>query len=237
MMAYFLASGERQPVSPGLSLKTVGQGMSICDFLHLGSEDALTAVLESVSLVSDVDTFEEQSELVTLITLHQAKGLEFPVVFIVGMEEGILPHIRSMDNPAELEEERRLCYVGITRARERLYLLRAFRRGFQGGYEPREPSRFLADIPRDMIVSPRRASSGASRNAGWSPKPATKVAAELDGTRPPKAGEKVRHAIFGDGIVISTKPSGGDFEVTVAFKDGQGVKRLLLRFAPLETVS
>ncbi len=207
------------------------------DFLHLGIEDALTAFLESVSLVSDVDSFEERSELVTLITLHQAKGLEFPVVFIVGMEEGLLPHIRSMDNPAEMEEERRLCYVGITRAQERLYLLRAFRRGFQGGYEPRDPSRFLADIPRDMIVSPRRGSGRVSRNAGWSPQPAVKAAKETDGTRPPKVGEKVRHAIFGDGIVISTKPSGEDFEVTVAFKDGRGVKRLLLSFAPLETVS
>jgi DNA helicase-2/ATP-dependent DNA helicase PcrA len=158
-------------------------------------------------------------------------------VFIVGMEEGLLPHIRSMDNPAEMEEERRLCYVGITRAQERLYLLRAFRRGFQGGYEPRDPSRFLADIPRDMIVSPRRGSGRVSRNADWSPQPAVKAAKETDGTRPPKVGEKVRHAIFGDGIVISTKPSGEDFEVTVAFTDGRGVKRLLLSFAPLETVS
>ena len=206
------------------------------DFLHLGFDDALTAFLESVSLVSDVDSFEERTELVTLITLHQAKGLEFPVVFIVGMEEGLLPHIRSMDSPSEVEEERRLCYVGMTRAKERLYLLRAFRRGFWGGPEPRDASRFLADIPRDMIVSPRRGSAGRSRDAGWSSKPAAKATRETDGPRPPKTGDKVRHAIFGDGIVVSTKPSGEDFEVTVAFQDGQGVKRLLLSFAPLETV-
>ena len=207
------------------------------DFLHLDFGDALTAFLESVSLVSDVDSFEERTELVTLITLHQAKGLEFPVVFIVGMEEGLLPHIRSMDSPSEVEEERRLCYVGMTRAKERLYLLRAFRRGFWGGPEPRDASRFLADIPRDMIVSPRRGSAGRSRDAGWSPKPANAAAKETDGPRPPKTGDKVRHAIFGEGMVVSTKPSGGDFEVTVAFQDGQGVKRLLLSFAPLETVT
>ena len=207
------------------------------DFLHLGFGDALTAFLESVSLVSDVDSFEEQTELVTLITLHQAKGLEFPVVFIVGMEEGLLPHIRSMDSPSEVEEERRLCYVGITRAKERLYLLRAFRRGFWGGPEPRDASRFLADIPRDKIVSPRRGSAGRSWDAGWNPKPANAAAKEADGPRPPKTGDKVRHAIFGEGMVVSTKPSGEDFEVTVAFQDGQGVKRLLLSFAPLETVT
>ena len=119
------------------------------DYLMLGVGDALTAFLENVSLVSDVDDFEEKADLATLITLHQAKGLEFPVVFIVGMEEGLLPHIRSMDDPAQLEEERRLCYVGVTRAKDRLYLFRAFRRGFRGGSEPSLPSRFLMDIPQE----------------------------------------------------------------------------------------
>ena len=126
------------------------------DYLNLEVREALTAFLESVSLVSDVDSMEERPESITLITLHQAKGLEFPVVFIVGMEEGLLPHSRSMDDPAEIEEERRLCYVGITRAKERLYLMRAFRRGFRGGSAPGLPSRFLLDIPEALIQMPER---------------------------------------------------------------------------------
>ena len=215
------------------------------DYLHLGLEDALTAFLESVSLVSDADSYEEKTDAITLITLHQAKGLEFPVVFIVGMEEGLLPHQRSMEDPDEMEEERRLCYVGVTRAKERLYLLRAFRRGFRGGSEPGIPSRFLADIPPQLIVAPGRdvprvrsatrskatAASGNGR-AGPSrgrPDGLPPVAASV------KSGDKVRHDAFGEGIVVSCAPSGGDFEVTVAFKDG-GVKRLLLGFAPMKKV-
>ena len=232
------------------------------DYLVLGVRDALTAFLESVSLVSDVDDFEERADIVTLITLHQAKGLEFPVVFIVGMEEGLLPHQRSLDggDPAELEEERRLCYVGMTRAKERLYLLRAFRRGlWGGGSEPGIPSRFLADIPQELIVAPRRpvsrvmpgsrrrsaARAGAAAGTGLARPgsgngdfPATDAEADEShaASVDVKTGDKVRHAAFGDGIVVSSVPSGEDFEVTVAFKEGHGVKRLLLSFAPLEKV-
>jgi DNA helicase-2/ATP-dependent DNA helicase PcrA len=212
------------------------------DYLMLGVEDALTAFLENVSLVSDVDSFEDKAELTTLITLHQAKGLEFPVVFIVGMEEGLLPHIRSMDDPAQLEEERRLCYVGVTRAKDRLYLFRAFRRGFRGGSEPSLPSRFLSDIPRKLVVAAERPASRGMASQGWSsgsvrrtsPVVAGRVAEPAAATF--KTGDKVRHTAFGQGVVVSCTPSGGDFEVTVAFKDRQGVKRLLLSFAPLEKV-
>ncbi len=228
----------------------------------LGGREALTIFLESVSLVSDVDSFEEQDELVTLITLHQAKGLEFPVVFIVGMEEGLLPHIRSMDDPAQMEEERRLCYVGVTRAKSRLYLLRAFRRGFGGRGGPSLPSRFLEEIPRRLMMSPARPEPGPEwgsarrgsplslrtgrevereaalprRTGGAAGRRAALAAAgrEAEPAAPAmKAGDKVRHDKFGEGMVVSCTPSGGDFEVTVAFKEGQGVKRLLLSFAPL----
>ena len=226
----------------------------------LDGREALTIFLENVSLVSDVDSFEEQSELVTLITLHQAKGLEFPVVFIVGMEEGLLPHIRSMDDPAQMEEERRLCYVGVTRAKSRLYLLRAFRRGFGGSFGPSLPSRFLEEIPRRLMMSaarpesgpewgtvlPRRAGGEAERGAalprrtrGEAGRRAALAAAgrEAEPAAPAmKAGDKVRHDKFGEGMVVSCTPSGGDFEVTVAFKEGQGVKRLLLSFAPLRRI-
>ena len=228
------------------------------DYRHLGVRDGLTAFLESVTLVSDVDNLEEKADALTLITLHQAKGLEFPVVFIIGMEEGILPHIRSMDDAGQMEEERRLCYVGVTRAKERLYLTRAFRRGFRGGSEPSTPSRFLSDIPRDLIDSARLAPSGGLRSSGWAPDAVeattssrlTRGMAGRSGVKTPeqgagggpesvvslRTGDKVRHAIFGDGIVTSSKPSGDDVEVMVAFKEGHGVKRLLLGFAPLEKV-
>jgi DNA helicase-2/ATP-dependent DNA helicase PcrA len=226
------------------------------DFLHLEGRDALTAFLESVSLVSDTDNLDEKADAVTLITLHQAKGLEFHVVFIVGLEEGLLPHIRSMDDPAQMEEERRLCYVGITRAKERLYLHRAFRRGFRGGSEPTMPSRFLADLPQELIVAPRSTAPVArrpgivpeqpARTAQPKPSAATLAASKkrpeesvgpVAAPKPALAtGDKVRHAMFGDGIVTSSKPSGDDFEVTVAFKEGRGIKRLLLGRAPLEKV-
>jgi DNA helicase-2/ATP-dependent DNA helicase PcrA len=212
------------------------------DFLHLGGRQALTAFLESVSLVSDVDNLEEKPDAITLITLHQAKGLEFRVVFIVGMEEGLLPHMRSIDSgdPGEMEEERRLCYVGITRAKERLYLLRAFRRGFRGGSEPSKPSRYLADIPQHLIVAPRKEPVASAVSTGWRAKRAHSATPDGDGAQPDKpslaTGDKVKHATFGDGIVMSCKVSGVDFEVTVAFKEGKGVKRLLLGLAPLEKV-
>ena len=243
------------------------------DFTHLDRSEALTAFLERLSLVADVDSFDQKTDAITLITLHQAKGLEFPVVFMVGMEEGLLPHSRSMDDPAQVEEERRLCYVGVTRAKERLYLMRAFRRGFRGGSEPGLPSRFLLDIPTDLLQPPAQPKPASRRKsaatAGWSdaapdtparrqqppssqrtaptranPQPAAPVRrrkpAAADAASKPMAhltaGDKVRHATFGDGIVTECKPSGGDFQVTVAFKDGAGIKRLLLGFAPLEKI-
>ena len=115
--------------------------------------DGLGAFLERVSLVSDVDSYEQSEDALTLITLHQAKGLEFPVVMMAGMEEGLLPHSRAMDTIKEVEEERRLCYVGMTRAKERLYLLRAFRRRFPSNGGVSLPSRFLQDIPDDVLAS------------------------------------------------------------------------------------
>ena len=119
-----------------------------------GTADALSAFLERVSLVSDVDSYEPSDDALTLITLHQAKGLEFPVVMMAGMEEGLLPHSRSMDTLAEIEEERRLCYVGMTRAKERLYLLRAFRRRYPSSGGVSLPSRFLEELPDEVLASP-----------------------------------------------------------------------------------
>ena len=210
------------------------------EYLHFGRQEALMEFLERVTLVSDVDGYEDNADLITLITLHQAKGLEFPVVFIAGMEEGLLPHIRSLDDEDELEEERRLCYVGITRAKERLYMLRAFRRGFRGGFERRVPSRFLADIPQKLIMPAETAAPKVRRT---SPKSAPSLARAEPGSARPEpllslsTGDKIMHAKFGAGIVVSVRPSDGDFEITVAFDGGAGIKRLLASFAPLERVT
>jgi DNA helicase-2/ATP-dependent DNA helicase PcrA len=141
------------------------------DYSEIETHVALELFLENVALVGGADTTqtgedgrliqEEKNDAVTLITLHAAKGLEYPVVFIVGMDEGSLPHARSVDKPEQLEEERRLAYVGFTRAMHRLYLVRAFRRSFFGESHPTEPSRFLNDIPVHLVSSPAANTRGA----------------------------------------------------------------------------
>jgi len=190
----------------------------------------LAYLLEEVSLVSEVDELDEQADAVTLITLHQAKGLEFPVVFIVGMEEGLFPHIRSFDDPAQMEEERRLCYVGVTRAMKRVYLIRALRRHLFGTSMANPPSRFLNDIPQHLV------SYASTYQRQYTTPLWTQPAVE--DRREPKTtfdvGDRVHHTKFGEGIVVSCLPRDGDQELTVAFIGGAGIKKLLLSFAPLE---
>jgi len=204
------------------------------DYHDMKPLEGLSDFLEGVALVSDVDDLEEKVETVTLITLHQAKGLEFPVVFIVGMEDGILPHFKSIDDPAQLEEERRLCYVGITRAKRRVYLVRAFRRRLMGSSAVNRPSRFLQDIPADLITT----SSVLDGEDSWAnaTSEARDKSEELKGRvaefRP---GDHVRHEQFGEGVVVSYQTVKKDAEVVVAF-DGAGVKRFLLSFAKIEKV-
>ena len=201
------------------------------DYKDLAPEEGLTTLLESVALVSDVDALPEKTESVTLITLHQAKGLEFPVVFIIGMEEGILPHYKSIDDPAQLEEERRLCYVGITRAKKRIYLVRAFRRHLMGNSNVNKPSRFLEDIPSSLTTR----GGVTDKEDEWS---TTYKESNVE-AKPPKdlpefkAGDHVKHEQFGDGIVVSYRKVKNDAEVVVAF-DGAGIKRFLLSFAKIE---
>ncbi|HEU4759861.1 MAG TPA: 3'-5' exonuclease, partial [Dehalococcoidia bacterium] len=207
---------------------------------QLKPEHALPSFLEDVALITDVDEYDERAEAVTLITLHAAKGLEFPAVFIVGLEEGLLPHMRSLESgdPAQLEEERRLCYVGMTRAKRHLYLVRAFRRAFAGHHPP---SRFLADIPPPLLAQTQRVSEPTLfptryRYATRDPRPATPdrggVGQGVAETF--AAGDHVRHPKFGEGIVVSCQPSGTDYQVVVAFQGEAGIKKLLLSFAPLE---
>ncbi|MDH4292072.1 MAG: ATP-binding domain-containing protein, partial [Dehalococcoidia bacterium] len=205
------------------------------EYSELDTEQALTVFLEKVSLVSDIDELDEKADAVTLITLHQAKGLEFPAVFIVGLEEGILPHRRSFDNPEEMEEERRLCYVGITRAKKRLYLLRSYRRSLFGGSTANPPSRFLQDISPHRI-SPRKLweetpTLVATTDFGGHPR----VSHRLVSTLTLRVGDHVNHNKFGRGIVMNCSPTKDDQELTVVF-EGAGVKRLLASLAPLEKV-
>ena len=200
--------------------------------------DGLASLLEKVSLVADVDNYEDSAESLTLITLHQAKGLEFPVVFIVGLEEGLLPHSRSMDSEEQLEEERRLCYVGITRAQRRLYLLRAFRRGFMGNSGPTLSSRFLREIPADLIAPAKQDQTRArgSTPLARTPLANAPAAAPVPVREVPSIGDLVRHSTFGEGVVMECLAASGDHEVTVHFKGEVGIKRLLLSFAPLEKI-
>jgi DNA helicase-2/ATP-dependent DNA helicase PcrA len=203
------------------------------DYKDLPPEEGLEAFLEGVALVSDVDDLPEKVDTVTLITLHQAKGLEFPVVFIIGMEEGILPHYKSIDDPAQLEEERRLCYVGITRAKKKVYLVRAFRRHLMGSSTVNKPSRFLLDIPLELI---ERGGVTAREDEWIAAAEAKEKEIQLNAEPPEfKAGDHVRHEQFGEGVVVNYRRTRHDAEVVVAF-DGAGVKRFLLSFAKIEKV-
>jgi DNA helicase-2/ATP-dependent DNA helicase PcrA len=212
-----------------LELRTVaGQ------YANMSAQEGLIAFLEGVALVADVDNLDENIQGVTLITLHQAKGLEFPIVFIVGMEEGILPHFKSFDEPSQMEEERRLCYVGITRAKKKVYLTRAFHRNLMGGNAANPPSRFLSDIPHHLVNKDNVYLNGnAVMNNGVQPRNniSTSNSMKLDF----KAGNRVRHNIFGEGVVISYRPINNDAEIAVVF-DIYGLKKLLLSFAHLEKI-
>ena len=224
---------------------------NILEFMALAAEyesdtpeNDLAAFLERASLVSDVDNLEESEDTLTLITLHQAKGLEFPVVFIVGLEEGLLPHSRSMDSNEDMEEERRLCYVGITRAQERLYLVRAFQRAMWGRSSSTLPSRFLDEIPQKLLTYAR---APGARTVQTVPH-RTSIDRSLtnwdrgggveESTGPeyvPSVGDQVRHIKFGQGEVVQCEQWGNDYEVSVCF-DGGELRRLLLSFAGLEKV-
>jgi DNA helicase-2/ATP-dependent DNA helicase PcrA len=269
----------------------------------LSPEDALDRLLEETALVADQDSYEGNADAVTLITLHAAKGLEFPVVFIAGLEEGLFPHSRALDDERQLEEERRLAYVGITRAKRRLYLSHAWRRATWGMGQPTVPSRFLLEIPAELMVGPRlggldepdrdldldlvfgarrtnrlgtpvrgggpayRQGSGrpGAPPAGESFRPQRDLAAKreayaegapsgslggaaqpaparprrpvIPGERQYRDGDRVRHGRWGDGIVVTSKLTRSDEEITVAFKDpAVGRKTMLASLANLDII-
>jgi DNA helicase-2/ATP-dependent DNA helicase PcrA len=210
-------------------------------FEELGEDEeiSLAGFLEKVSLVADADEIpegEDHGGVVTMMTLHTAKGLEFPTVFLTGMEDGIFPHSRTLGEKDEIEEERRLAYVGLTRARQRLYISRAEYRSTWGAPNYNPPSRFLDEIPEEVIKW---------RNQGRSSSPSLVTRSRVATTPPPRAtgkksvamelavGERVSHDTFGLGTVVAVAGAGDKAEATINF--GQyGEKRLLLRYAPVE---
>ena len=226
------------------------------------SEDkSLQAFLEQTALIADIDTLQDGDggDAVTMMTLHSAKGLEFPVVFLVGLEEGVFPHARSMQSDKEMEEERRLAYVGITRAKEELHLSFAARRTIFGSTQVNQISRFVREVPEELFKAtggrrPAAIGGGARVLGRWSRDEYSQVPSWDDArtgatraapqARPKpagsggqgfKIGEKVKHAVFGKGVVLSCVGEGDDAEVTVAFPNG-GVKKLQAGFARLEKV-
>jgi len=216
-----------------------------------GEVAPLEDFLEQVSLVADADEIPDAPDaegaeiadrgVVTMMTLHTAKGLEFPVVFLTGLEDGTFPHLRSLGDPKELEEERRLAYVGITRARERLHLSRAAVRSAWGAPQYNPPSRFLDEIPSTLVAWEREL-SGAAAIGRRDQRPAVATLGSRPGVRSPGnrppihlvKGDKVTHDSFGLGTVIDTRGDGDKAQAQVDFGGETGVKWLLLRFAPLE---
>lgn len=217
------------------------------DFLKRSENNTLAGFLEEVALLADVDNLEDEEPGVVLMTLHAAKGLEFPVVFLAGMEEGIFPHSNSMNDQQEMEEERRLCYVGITRAMDELYLTRARSRRRFGENQRNRPSRFLDEIPEELFAgdyqemdsyfadlnlgldeeetSPERRDSNDQKEKELSPN---------NRSRKYKVGDQVVHPQFGKGEITEVAENHG-LELTVKFKKGEP-KKLLAKFAPLQKV-
>jgi DNA helicase-2/ATP-dependent DNA helicase PcrA len=196
--------------------------------------EGLQAFLEETALMSDVDTMQEGTQGMTLITLHMVKGLEFPVVFMLGMEEGLFPHSRSLDSPEELEEERRLAYVGMTRAKDRLYLFHAFRRHLWGSANLNLPSRFLKDIPPELVDGPAGIPSGID-GEGMAPArlvEATRPGAPLELRQRYHPGDNVEHRSWGHGRVMKSTMTRTDEELIVKF-DKVGVKILAVSLAPI----
>ena len=185
------------------------------EFEEEEADNGLSEFLEGITLSSDIDDLEEDEEYVTLMTLHSAKGLEFPVVFLVGMEEGIFPGYKSISEPKELEEERRLCYVGITRAKSKLYLLSARKRTLYGKTNATVESRFIKEIDSDLINITNTAVKEESK---------TRVVGNMYNDDPSELhqGDKVIHTVFGEGVIV--KLSGN--LATIAFKHPVGIKTI-----------
>ncbi|MCT4634591.1 MAG: DNA helicase PcrA [Firmicutes bacterium] len=209
------------------------------EFIKRSETGNLEDFLAETSLMSDIDNMEDEDESITLMTLHSAKGLEFPVVFLVGMEEGIFPSSRSMESDDDIEEERRLCYVGITRAEDQLYISHATMRNMYGRTNVNLISRFIEEIPKNLIESDSGTVAKRERKkvqfTGFGINKPKGNMEKISGDNV-KPGTKVFHDAFGQGTIISKKGNGDDSELTIAF-DNKGIKKLILGYAPLKVIS
>lgn len=227
-------------------LENIDEFLSVTKGFEENSEDkSLIAFLTDLALVADIDRLDEEDnnqQSVVLMTLHSAKGLEFPVVFLIGMEEGVFPHSRSLMDEEEMEEERRLAYVGITRAEEELYLTNAQMRTLYGRTNLNPVSRFIQEIPEDLldeVVVEKKPFTRFQSNPSTSSQKASirPMAVSTGGEEIPwKVGDKAEHKKWGIGTVVSVKGEKENMELDIAFPSPTGVKRLLAKFAPIQKV-
>lgn len=226
--------------------ENVGEFLSVAkDYMDSNPEGNLQDFLENVALVSDVDDFERSDSKVTLMTLHAAKGLEFPVVFLTGLDEGLFPHSRTLMDPAQVEEERRLAYVGITRAERQLYVTNAVTRTMYGRISAYMPSRFLAEIPPQFMEDYHRKSAmPQSRTTAVPGKQRVSILTKPVASSLPKKhavtdtfakGDKVRHKIWGIGTVLDVIGEGPNMQMKIQFPT-KGVRQVVVKYAPLEKI-
>ena len=226
--------------------ENVGEFLSVAkDYMDSNPEGNLQDFLENVALVSDVDDFESSDSKVTLMTLHAAKGLEFPVVFLTGLDEGLFPHSRTLMDPAQVEEERRLAYVGITRAERQLYVTNAVTRTMYGRISAYMPSRFLAEIPPQFMEDYHRKSAmPQSRTTAVPGKQRVSILTKPVASSLPKKhavtdtfakGDKVRHKIWGIGTVLDVIGEGPNMQMKIQFPT-KGVRQVVVKYAPLEKI-
>lgn len=226
--------------------ENVGEFLSVAkDYMDSNPEGNLQGFLENVALVSDVDDFESSDSKVTLMTLHAAKGLEFPVVFLTGLDEGLFPHSRTLMDPAQVEEERRLAYVGITRAERQLYVTNAVTRTMYGRISAYMPSRFLAEIPPQFMEDYHRKSAmPQSRTTAVPGKQRVSILTKPVASSLPKKhavtdifakGDKVRHKIWGIGTVLDVIGEGPNMQMKIQFPT-KGVRQVVVKYAPLEKI-
>lgn len=226
--------------------ENVGEFLSVAkDYMDSNPDGNLQDFLENVALVSDVDDFESSDSKVTLMTLHAAKGLEFPVVFLTGLDEGLFPHSRTLLDPAQVEEERRLAYVGITRAERQLYVTNATTRTMYGRISAYMPSRFLAEIPPQLMEDYHRKSvMPQSRTTAVPGKQRVSILTKPVASSLPKKhavtdtfakGDKVRHKIWGIGTVLDVIGEGPNMQMKIQFPT-KGVRQVVVKYAPLEKI-
>lgn len=226
--------------------ENVGEFLSVAkDYMDSNPDGNLQDFLENVALVSDVDDFESSDSKVTLMTLHAAKGLEFPVVFLTGLDEGLFPHSRTLLDPSQVEEERRLAYVGITRAERQLYVTNAITRTMYGRISAYMPSRFLAEIPPQLMEDYHRKSAmPQSRTTAVPGKQRVSILTKPVASSLPKKhavidtfakGDKVRHKIWGIGTVLDVIGEGTNMQMKIQFPT-KGVRQVVVKYAPLEKI-